>query len=151
MSEEGKVVHEEKTNVDAEKVAKKSDGFVTMLVKLEKLLYAFFVKSAPVSLPEEATDFLASAGKYLAFVGAVLLFIGIFAFDIASLFYLAAFFAVWKAIKPLGDQDIAGWRLLFYAILLICIAWFISGELIKTIVLWFLGLYILFQIRKEYK
>lgn len=127
------------------------DTLVALLVRIEKRWTMFLVEKAPLSLPEEAIDFLVSAGKYIAFLAAVLLFIGIFQFDIAALFYLAAFFVVRKAIKPLENQEILGWRMVFYAILLICIAGFVGGDIVKTLVLWFIGLYMLFQIKKEYK
>lgn len=138
----------------AQKTPKKGsfmDMVVDLLVKVEKRWNVLLVEKAPLSLPEEAIDFVVSAGKYIAFLAAVLLFIGIFQFDVASLFYLAAFFMVRKAIKPLGNQDILGWRMIFYAMLLICIAGCFGDEIVKTLVLWFLGLYVLFQIKKEYK
>ena len=138
----------------SQKTSKKGtfmDMVVSLLVKIEKLWNLFLVEKAPLSLPEEAIDFLVSVGKYIAFLAAVLLFIGIFQFDVASLFYLAAFFIVRKAIKPLGNQDVLGWRMIFYATILICIAGFFWEEIVKTLVLWFLALYILFQIKKEYK
>lgn len=127
------------------------DTLVALLVRVEKRWIVFLVEKAPLSLPEEAIDFLVSAGKYIAFLLSVLLFIGIFQFNIASLFFLAAFFLARKSIKPLGNQEILGWRMMFYASLLVCVAGFVGGDIVKTLVLWFLGLYILFQIRKEYK
>lgn len=135
------------------KTTKKSplDTLIRMLVGAEKGGISFLVENAPLTLPQEAVDFLVSIAQYVAFLGAVLLFIGIFQFNVASIFFLAAFFLVRKSIKPLSKEDVLGWRMIFYAIILICIWGVVDGNIIKTLVLWFLGLYMLFQIRKEYK
>lgn len=69
--------------------------------------------------------------------------------------YLFIFFSILIGIimilsfKPLLNKKITGWRMLLYADLLYFVVSLIAGD-IGGMVLTFVGLYLLFQIRKSY-
>lgn len=145
MSEEQKIEKKE------EEKSAISKWIVALLVKIETFWDEFLVKKAPITLPREVKRFIPNIAQPLAFIIAVLLFIGIFKFNWASIVYLIAFFVMRGSIKPLGDRKIDGWRWILYASLLIFVAAIVDGALVESVVLTFLAVYLLFQIKSEYK
>lgn len=154
MTEEKKD-QEKKTEEKKEKqpkTEKKSWWFlVSLLVDVEKFGKKYFVEKAPLTLPEESTGFIANALRYIAFLIAILLFIGIFKFKVSSLLYIIAFFIVWNSVKPLGEKKISWWRSFFYAVLIMCLWGIVDWSFVLSVILGFLAVYILFQIRGEFK
>lgn len=154
-------------------MAKTNSNLTGSLEKLEDTLNEWFVKKAPVQLPESVKEFIVAFGPWITVVMLVLLLPTVFAllglsailapfaalggvsgaysWGLSSILLIVTLVFEVLALPGLFARKRAGWNMLFYSSLVTAVGNLISmnlgGLVIGSAITWFF----LFQVRSYYK